>query len=32
MELGQMHRIVPKYMFDYATEIAWREDERFKCR
>ena len=28
MVLGQLHRITPKYMFDYANEIAWREDNR----
>ena len=25
---GQIHRLSPKYMLDYATEIAWREDVR----
>lgn len=26
--IGVYHRITPKYMLDYATEIAWREDVR----
>jgi transposase-like protein len=26
--VGQIHRITPKYMLDYANEIAWREDVR----
>lgn len=26
--IGIYHRITPKYMLDYATEIAWREDVR----
>ncbi|MBY0412347.1 MAG: IS1595 family transposase, partial [Burkholderiaceae bacterium] len=25
---GQIHRMTPKYMLDYANEIAWREDVR----
>ena len=25
---GQIHRLGPKYVFDYASEIAWREDTR----
>lgn len=28
--VGQIHRITPKYMIDYANEIAWREDMRRK--
>jgi hypothetical protein len=28
MAIGQVHRITPKYMLDYVTEIAWREDQR----
>jgi hypothetical protein len=23
-----IHRLTPKYMLDYATEVAWREDVR----
>ncbi|MEW6402949.1 MAG: IS1595 family transposase [Chloroflexota bacterium] len=26
--IGIYHRITPKYMLDYATEMAWREDVR----
>lgn len=26
--IGVYHRITPKYMVDYASEIAWREDVR----
>lgn len=26
--IGQVHRVTPKYMLDYVTEIAWREDNR----
>ncbi|MDR0776204.1 MAG: IS1595 family transposase [Azonexus sp.] len=28
--IGIYHRITPKYMLDYATETAWREDVRRK--
>ena len=28
MVAGQVHRITPKYMMDYVTEVAWREDVR----
>jgi hypothetical protein len=28
MTIGQVHRITPKYMADYVTEVAWREDVR----
>ena len=28
--LGVYHRITPKYMLDYASEMAWREDLRRK--
>lgn len=28
MVFGQIHRLAPKYMLDYATEVAWREDVR----
>lgn len=28
--LGQIHRITPMYLFDYANEMAWREDMRRK--
>ncbi len=28
MVIGQIHRLTPKYMLDYVTEVAWREDER----
>ena len=28
MVWGQVHRITPKYMLDYVTEVAWREDVR----
>jgi transposase-like protein len=28
MVIGQVHRITPKYMLDYVTEIGWREDVR----
>ena len=23
-----MHRVTPKYMLDYVSEVAWREDIR----
>lgn len=26
--IGVYHRITPRYMLDYATEVAWREDVR----
>ena len=26
--IGIYHRITPKYMLDYAMEMAWREDIR----
>lgn len=26
--IGQVHRVTPKYMLDYVTEVAWREDNR----
>lgn len=26
--IGQVHRMTPKYIFDYMNEIAWREDNR----
>lgn len=26
--VGQYHRITPKYMFDYTSEVAWRENTR----
>jgi len=26
--IGQIHRLTPKYMFDYTSEVAWREDMR----
>jgi hypothetical protein len=26
--IGQVHRVTPKYMHDYAIEVAWREDNR----
>lgn len=26
--IGQIHRLTPKYMYDYAQEMAWREDVR----
>lgn len=26
--IGQVHRVTPAYMFDYASEVAWREDRR----
>lgn len=29
-EVGVYHRITPKYMDDYAAEMAWREDMRRK--
>lgn len=29
-EYGVSHRIEPKYLFDIATEMAWREDVRHK--
>lgn len=29
-EVGVYHRITPKYMDDYAAEMAWREDVRRK--
>lgn len=28
--IGVYHRVTPKYMLDYATEMAWREDVRRK--
>ena len=28
MIIGQLHRMTPKYMCDYAHETAWREDTR----
>lgn len=28
MVIGQAHRVVPKYMYEYMNEIAWREDFR----
>ncbi len=28
MVWGQIHRLAPKYMHDYITEVAWREDMR----
>ena len=28
MVVGQLHRITPKYMLDYVTEVGWREDVR----
>ncbi|WP_186510766.1 IS1595 family transposase [Caenimonas sedimenti] len=28
MVIGQTHRVTPKYMFDYTSEVAWREDMR----
>ncbi len=28
--IGQFHRVTPKYMLDYAQEMAWREDVRRK--
>lgn len=28
MVIGQTHRVTPKYMFEYMSEIAWREDNR----
>ncbi len=28
MEIGQVHRIAPKYMLDYSIEVGWREDAR----
>jgi len=28
MAIGQLHRITPKYMIDYVSEIGWREDQR----
>ena len=28
MVFGQVHRVTPKYMLDYVTEVAWREDWR----
>jgi len=28
MVWGQIHRLTPKYMYDYTTEVAWREDAR----
>lgn len=30
MFFGQLHRLTPKYLVDYASEIAWREDTRKK--
>lgn len=26
--IGQVHRVTPAYVFDYASEVAWREDHR----
>jgi len=26
--IGQTHRVTPKYMLQYMTEMAWREDKR----
>ena len=26
--IGQVHRVTPKYMLDYMTEVSWREDSR----
>jgi hypothetical protein len=26
--IGQVHRAAPKYMHDYMSEVAWREDVR----
>jgi len=26
--IGIYHRVTPRYMIDYATEMAWREDVR----
>lgn len=28
MVIGQVHRVTPKYMLDYVSEVAWREDVR----
>ncbi len=28
MVWGQIHRLTPKYMLDYVTEVGWREDTR----
>lgn len=28
MYFGQLHRMEPKYLIEYASEIAWREDTR----
>jgi hypothetical protein len=28
MIIGQVQRVTPKYMLDYANEVAWREDTR----
>lgn len=28
MYFGQLHRMEPKYLVEYASEIAWREDTR----
>jgi ISXO2-like transposase domain len=28
MVIGQAHRVTPKYMYEYMSEIAWREDNR----
>lgn len=28
LEVGQIHRLAPKYMLEYTMEIAWREDTR----
>jgi hypothetical protein len=28
MVIGQVHRVTPRYMVDYAREVAWREDYR----
>jgi len=28
MVIGQVHRVTPKYMLDYVSEVAWREDIR----
>ena len=30
MCFGQLHRMTPKYLVDYASEVAWREDTRKK--
>jgi len=28
MVIGQAHRVTPKYMYEYMSEVAWREDNR----